>query len=1028
MVGQAFSFNGTSNYVQVGNNPALNFSNVFSFEAWIFPTGTGSDPNEGGIIIGKESQYMIGRFADGSIHWAFANASPGWNWASTGFVAPPNQWTHLVITYDNGVVNTYANGILIQTYVGSGPTGFYQQGQNDFRIGGRQAINRFFQGRIDEVSVYNRALSAGEAALLHSAGGAGKITVGPYLITASQLPDGVTGQFYSQVISAIRGAVPLAFAVTNGTLPPGLALTTAGVLSGTPTAAGSFNFTVRVTDGASLAVEQEFTLQVFVPVSPPPGIVAWWRAEADALDSVGTNHGTLRNGVSFVPGKAGQAFSLDGASQSIEIPDAPALRPTSLTVEGWILFNAANGIRVIFAKPVGTGILDSFGVWLENGNLKAVISDVAGSGTALSIPFSPAPNQWHHIAFTFDDGTKQQALYLDGAQVASGAVNKSIGYDNHPMLLGRDDDNGAPGWFVAGGIDEAALYNRALSATEIASLYGAGPAGRTVAGPYFTTAPLLPDAVVQENYAQTIATLRGTPPVIFSLTAGALPSGMTLSSNGLLAGTPTTPGRFDFVVHATDGAGLHGDQAFTLPVWPRVSPPASLVGWWRGENNAQDSAGTNDGFLVNGATFAPGHVGQAFSLDGVDDYIEIEDAPELRPASLTLEAWVMFFSSGGVQSIITKTLGNGTADSFALWLENGSLNAYVADVSSPGSGASGQIGVAFTPVLGRWYHVGFTFDNSTKEEWLYLDGVAVATGLSNRSIDYDDHPVLLGADIQNSSQNLVLYGRIDEAAIYNRALSPPEIASLHNAGSAGKTAVGPYIDTPPVLPDGSAGLPYTQTITSVRGTAPVAYTVIGGMLPGGLTLTSGGVLSGVPSVSGTFNFVVRVTDAVGLFGDQTFTLEISAPIPPPAGLIGWWRAEGNALDSAGTNHGVLNNGVTFAAGKAGEAFALDGLNDFIQIADAPALRPASVTLETWVMFMGTGTRAILSKPVGSGVGDSYQIYISGGNIGGFVSDASGPGTQLTAPFSPALGQWYHVAYTFDDATRQQVLYIDGVTV
>ncbi|PYI84927.1 MAG: hypothetical protein DME26_12290, partial [Verrucomicrobia bacterium] len=318
-VGQAFAFNGVSNYVQVGNNPGLNFSNSFSFEAWIFPTGAGSDPTEGGTIINKEYQYEVARFADGTIRWAFANSSPGWNWVSSGFVAPLNQWSHLVIVYDNGAVSTYANGVLVQSYSGSGALGFFQQGQNDFRIGGRQAASRYFQGRIDEISLYNRALSAGEAALLYSAGGAGKVTVGPYLNTAGPLPDAIIGQAYNQAITAIRGTAPIIFTVTAGALPSGLTLNSAGTLSGTPTNAGSFEFTVRATDGASLTSDQQFTLQVFAPVPPPPGIVGWWRGETNALDSAGTNNGVLRNGTMFTTGKVGQAFSLDGISQSVDI-------------------------------------------------------------------------------------------------------------------------------------------------------------------------------------------------------------------------------------------------------------------------------------------------------------------------------------------------------------------------------------------------------------------------------------------------------------------------------------------------------------------------------------------------------------------------------------------------------------------------------------------------------------------------------------------------------------------------------------
>jgi hypothetical protein len=57
-------------------------------------------------------------------------------------------------------------------------------------------------------------------------------------------------------------------------------------------------------------------------------------------------------------------------------------------------------------------------------------------------------------------------------------VTTSIGYDSQPLLLGRDTENGVPSFFLAGQIDEAAIYGRALSGSEIASIYLAGPAGK----------------------------------------------------------------------------------------------------------------------------------------------------------------------------------------------------------------------------------------------------------------------------------------------------------------------------------------------------------------------------------------------------------------------------------------------------------------------------------------------------------------------------------------------------------------------
>ena len=146
-----------------------------SFGAWIFPTGPGSgvhapDPDgvlEGGIIVNKEDDYEVARFADGSIRWAFSTSGdPGWAWVNTGAFAPLLRWTHVVVTFDAGVIKTYVNGALAHTYNGTGADiSNHLQG---FRIGGRQQFDgdpcakQNFNGQIDDVMFFKRALTASE--------------------------------------------------------------------------------------------------------------------------------------------------------------------------------------------------------------------------------------------------------------------------------------------------------------------------------------------------------------------------------------------------------------------------------------------------------------------------------------------------------------------------------------------------------------------------------------------------------------------------------------------------------------------------------------------------------------------------------------------------------------------------------------------------------------------------------------------------------------------------------------------------
>ena len=157
-VGMALSFDGVNDYVRMGSASDLVMTNYGTISFWIYPTSTTAD----GIILNKEGEYEVARFADNTIRWAIANSSPGWTWVDTGYKAWPNEWTHVTLVYDNGTVKTYGNGILVHTYNGSGAVGDVDPSLNEFWVGARQAGGGFFQGRIDEVRYYNKVLTATE--------------------------------------------------------------------------------------------------------------------------------------------------------------------------------------------------------------------------------------------------------------------------------------------------------------------------------------------------------------------------------------------------------------------------------------------------------------------------------------------------------------------------------------------------------------------------------------------------------------------------------------------------------------------------------------------------------------------------------------------------------------------------------------------------------------------------------------------------------------------------------------------------
>jgi len=158
----AIQFNGVNDYVNMGPPETLRLDDAFTIEAWIYPTGPGTSSTYGGTIVGKEGEYLLGRFPNGTINYALANTNPGWTWTNTEYVAPEGEWTHVALTYKGTTLKLYANGNLVYSREGSGAIEDYYPSENDFRIGVRQNANEYFDGTIDDVRIWNQARTAAQ--------------------------------------------------------------------------------------------------------------------------------------------------------------------------------------------------------------------------------------------------------------------------------------------------------------------------------------------------------------------------------------------------------------------------------------------------------------------------------------------------------------------------------------------------------------------------------------------------------------------------------------------------------------------------------------------------------------------------------------------------------------------------------------------------------------------------------------------------------------------------------------------------
>ena len=157
------------------------------------------------------------------------------------------------------------------------------------------------------------------------------------------------------------------------------------------------------------------------------------------------------------------------------------------------------------------------------------------------------------------------------------------------------------------------------------------------------------------------------------------------------------------------------------------------------------------------------------------------------------------------------------------------------------------------------------------------------------------------------------------------------------------------------------------------------------------------------------------------------SIEISAQtcVPPPSNLIAWYRAQNNALDTSQyANHGTLQNGASFAVGKVGQAFVLDGVDDAVT---APQTIPitSSFTAEAWINPTSLQNNPVVFERSG-GENDRIGLQIlPDGTFGGYLDSPNQfnviGGTIPTNTFT-------HVVYLFDDAANSARLYVNGVQV
>ena len=162
VIGQCLDFNGTTDYVMINNSSSFD-TEALTISAWIYPTSASQ-----GTIVSKNVPFAIMHSPDGNIQFGiYAGTTPGWDWVTGSVTVKLNTWTHIVCTYDTTSMTIYVNGALDTTKTHSIGGSLFTDVSNLYIGYGTPGLNQFFAGSIDDVRVYNMAISQATASQIY---------------------------------------------------------------------------------------------------------------------------------------------------------------------------------------------------------------------------------------------------------------------------------------------------------------------------------------------------------------------------------------------------------------------------------------------------------------------------------------------------------------------------------------------------------------------------------------------------------------------------------------------------------------------------------------------------------------------------------------------------------------------------------------------------------------------------------------------------------------------------------------------
>lgn len=1089
-VGTGFNLNGTNSQVLIPNSSSLNFgaNQNFSIETWIQAQPTPGNFNGIVSIASKIVTPDAYSGAGWSLHLEYgrlgfqmlqAPIHHESHWTSQGPDLQDGQFHHVAVTVDrtsNTGGKLYVDGGLVLTFDPTMDTGdLSTDGPLYIGCHNNPVFNTYFNGIIDEVSVYSRALTDAEVQSVYQAASSGK-TTGPILPEISEQPKNQIVNVGDEAIFGVTaiGESPLSYQWLHN----GINITEATnnfltISNAQAIDAGIYSVVVSTTN--SSLTSSNAILTVNTPA--PQGLVGWWKGESNVLNSVSGESGYETNGAGYGPGEVGTGFSLDGSSNRVVIPNSPALNFGSnqnFSVEAWIQAQPTpdnfNGIVSIVNKIVTPDIYNGAGwsLHLEYGHLGFQMLQepihVEHHWTTMGPDLQDG--QFHHVAVAVDRTTTTGGkLFVDGSLIMTFDPTQDPGdlSTDGPLYIGCHNLLDINANFK-GIIDEVSLYGRALTEDEISSIYASGADGKllVLVPPSIITQPSNRTATIGENVTFSVVGDGSLPLSYLWRFNGTNISGTTNNYLTLTNVQSTNSGFYSVVISNSVGLITSSNAMLTvnLPLPASVPAPAGLVGWWKGESNVVDSIGDANGYETNGANYGSGTVGTGFRFNTTNNQVIIPNAAALNfgtNQNFSVEAWIQAEPTpgnfNGIVSIVSK-IATPDAYSGAGWslhLEYGRLGFqmlqapihYESHWTSPGPDLQD----------GLFHHVAATVDRTSHTGGkLYVDGKIIMTfDPTQESGDLStEGPVYIGCH-NNSQFNTYFKGIIDEVSVYNREISAAEIQSVYVAAAGGKSAdpVAPFIVVQPVSRQVRQGSDLTISV-GVVGAQPLTYQwIYNGFNISDGTNNSLTLTNFQPRNIGIY--AVAISNAIGTITSSNAVMTIIVPVQAPQGLVGWWRGESNVVDEFSGLSGWLTNGTIhgnaeagYGLGEVGTGFAFDGMNQQAVSPNPIGLNFGSnqnFSVEAWIQAQPVSTFysrfAVIASKGYNGIdltnAAGWQFYLNNGRLGFRMSQAAAIPGNFSGWSAQNLdlqdGKFHHVGVTLDRKTKTGgKLYVDGSVV